>query len=193
MSWTLLNLQTGFTVEIRNPEMGDTIRYERRQASGETEGGRVFTQDLGITDRFVEASWSGVTRCEKDDLLAFLESVLYRARSFLLYSTGGGAQVPAQVSPANWSGRVRFDQSRVEFRDSQTDAPRAGVSERFEFTLRLRLVPLEEVVLFDSIEIADNVVIALEFQNLVQLLSHRLELLYFPFLHLCLSFAYINF
>lgn len=161
MSWTLENLETGFTITIRNPEPGDTFTYERRQAVGETEGGRVFAQDLGITDRFLEGSWSGVNRCEKDDLVAFLESVKYRALSFILRTTGGGAQVPALRNPADWSGRMRFDQSRVEFRVSMTDAQRSGVSERFEFTLRLRLVPLPEVALFDSIEIADNLVLAL--------------------------------
>lgn len=161
MSWELENLQTGFTITIRNPEPGDTISYERRQASGETEGGRLFTQDLGITDRFIDASWSGVTRCEKDDLIDFLESVKYRALPFILRTSDGGAQVPALVNPATWTGRARFDLSRVEFRDAMTDAARAGVGERFEFTLKLRLVPLPEIVIADSLEIADNVVIAL--------------------------------
>jgi len=161
VSWTLENLETGLTVEIRNPEPGDRLRLERRQASGETEGGRFFTQDLGITDRFIEASWSGVSRCERDDLREFMESVKYRALPFLLRTTGGGAQVPAERNPATWSGRVRFDTSRIEFRASGTDAPRAGVAERFEFTLRLRLVPLPEIVLADAVAIADNLVTAL--------------------------------
>jgi len=160
VTWTLENIQTGYTIDIRNPEPGDTLRLDRRQASGETEGGRLFTQDLGITDRFLEGSWSGVTRCEVQDLRAFLESVKYRALPFILRTTGGGAQVPALANPADWSGRVRFNQSAIDFRVSQTDGPGDGVAERYEFTLRLRLVPLPPVVISDSLTIADNVVIA---------------------------------
>lgn len=161
MSWTLTNLQTGFQIVIRNPEPGDRDRYERRQASGETEGGRLFTQDLGVTDQFIEASFSGLTRCEKDDLLAFAESVKYRAIAFALETTEGGAQVPAQVNPATWRARVRLNQSRLEFRAAQAHAPSRGVAERFELTLALRVVQLPEVFLSDAVEIADNVVIAL--------------------------------
>ena len=161
MSWTLLNLQTGFEITIRNPTPGDTIRRERRQAVGETEGGRIFAQDLGITDRFLDGSWEGVTRCEFDELVAFMESVKYRALAFKLSTTEGGAQVPALANPADWTGRVRFEQSRLEGRVTGTDAARSGVDERYEFTLKLRLVPLPEILVADSVTIADNLVHAL--------------------------------
>ncbi|HEU03185.1 hypothetical protein LCGC14_0273450 [marine sediment metagenome] len=160
MSWTFTNFQTGLTITVRNPEPGDTHRFERRQASGETEGGRQFTQDLGITDEFLEGSWAALSRCEKDDLLRFFESVKYRALSFRLATTDGGAHIPFGFNPANSINRVRLDQSRLEFRHILNDAARRGVDERFETTMRFRFVPLPTVEVSDVIDIADNVIIA---------------------------------
>lgn len=156
--WTLVNIQTGFTVTISNPELGDTYRTERRQASGETEGGRLFTQDLQREDTFLEGSFSGISRCEKEDLEAFARSVLFRAKQFILTTTGGGAQVPVGSS-GNWSGRVRFDQSRLEFRVVTPD-PQSGAREFFETTIAFRVFPQIDVTAADVVDVVDAVSLA---------------------------------
>ncbi len=138
--------------------MGDTFRRERRQASGETEGGRLFTQDLQREDVFLEGSFSGLSRCEKEDLEAFALSVLYRARSFILRTTAGGAQVPVGGNGA-WSGRVRFDQSRLEFRAVVPDA-RGGVREFLETTIAFRVIETQEVRISDVVNVIDALSLA---------------------------------
>lgn len=156
MTWTLESFETGYTVGIPNGELGDTWRKERRQASGETEGGRLFVQDLRVTDEFLEASWSGITRCDRDAMLSFAEDVRYRARSFKLSITGGGVQVPEGAGGA-WSGRVRLDQSQFVFRTVIGDSTGDGGRERFEVTARFRVVPLAEVLVQDVIQVIDRI------------------------------------
>ncbi len=154
MTWTLEDLgASGLTIVVRNPELGDRTLTERRQAAGETEGGRLFVQDLGVEDQFIEGSWSGLTKCERDDLLGFFTAVKYRFGQSKLTVTGGGSQVPVGTG-GTWSGRVRLDQSRIEFR-AVTPGGADGSKERFETTMRFRIVT-QDVSLQDGLQATDS-------------------------------------
>ena len=156
MTWTLTNIDTGASIVIPTPEPGDTHRIERRQASGETEGGRLFTQDLGINDEFLEGSWSGINRCDRDALVTFFNGVKWRAKSFILDTTGGGAQVKSGAG-GGWRGRVRLDQSRLDARAVTTDPARSGAGELYEFTMRFRVIPQIQVIIRDLLQVFDKV------------------------------------
>ena len=148
MSWTfLVSLDTGqsYSAVVHNPEWQDVTRRIRRQAAAQTAGGVTYVQDLGVSDRFIDAEWDWLSNGEKGALQRLFEEwTLYQARPFRLTITGGvvsdtlragaavrgvtvlaGATVgePAQVVRAGQEvqldtvvyPRVRLDQSSVEF------------------------------------------------------------------------------
>lgn len=147
---------------IRNPEFGDVDQFSRRQATGLTEGGRLFVQDLGVDEQFYLATWSNLTRCEKADLEHFFSAPVAnkRLRPFTLrvednlgklafrtgtgqgWNTGdpGGCTPPGcLINTGDWVvppmasfGTVRLDQSDLSF----TAIPR----DRFNLSLRFRIL-----------------------------------------------------
>lgn len=74
MSWKFLhpaNTNPTTTVTIKNPEFAEVDQSIRRQAKGETDGGTIFVEDLGQTDRFIEATWRNLKPAEVGDLKTF--------------------------------------------------------------------------------------------------------------------------
>jgi hypothetical protein len=138
-------------VSIRNPAFGDLSRSARRQAAGETEGGRLFVQDLGTEQRFYEATFENLNRCERRDLDAFFGEELANKRlrkfsmgvegnknlAFLVgtgqgWSTGDDLSTGDLVVPATASfGLVRLEQSDVQFAATPRD--------RYTTSLRFRI------------------------------------------------------
>ena len=138
-------------VVVRNPAFGDVFRRARRQAAGETEGGRLFVQDLGTEQSFYEGTWENLNRCERRDLDAFfgVDLANKRLRRFTLgvsgntdlaflvgtgqgWSTGDDLSTGDLVVPETASfGEVRLEQSDVQF---------VAVSrQRYTTSLRFRL------------------------------------------------------
>ncbi len=97
MSWkfTLLE-QPLLTITVRNAELGDADRDERRQAVGETDGGAVFVEDLGATDEFVDATFASLSVVERADLEKFFgtDGANKRAKPFSIEISGRHKVVP---------------------------------------------------------------------------------------------------
>jgi len=140
------------SVEVRNPEFGDVHSFPRRQATGVTEGGRQYVQDLGVDEQFYQATWANLTRCERRDLEyffgvkgsnkrqhVFTMSVVNNANlAFPIgsgqgYNTGQQLNSGSLVVPATASfGLVRLDQGEVSFVATPRD--------RYTTTLRFRIL-----------------------------------------------------
>lgn len=138
-------------VNVRNPAFGDVFRGARRQAAGETEGGKLFVQDLGTDKFFYEATFENLTRCERRDLDGFFSKELAnkRLRKFSMgvqgntnlafyvgtgqgWSTGDDLSTGDLVVPTSASfGLTRLEQSDVQF----VSIPR----DRYTISLRFRL------------------------------------------------------
>ena len=124
--------------------------------AGETEGGRLFVQDLGLERVFYEATWENLTRCERRDLSFFFgkDGTAKRLRRFqmsvqgntnlaFLIGTGQGFNTAQDINtgtlvvPQTASfGDVRLEQSEVSFVATPRD--------RYTTTLRFRLLSLTE-------------------------------------------------
>lgn len=144
------------SVTIRNPAFGDVYREARRQAAGETEGGRLFVQDLGLERVFYEATWENLNLCERRDLSFFFgkDGTAKRLRRFFMsvndnnnlafligsgqgFNTGQGLNTGTLVIPQSASfGEVRLEQSELSFIATPRD--------RYTTTLRFRLLSLTE-------------------------------------------------
>lgn len=140
-------------VEIRDPEFGDVAQFARRQATGKTEGGRQFIQDLGTEEEYFLGTWTNLTRCERRDLEYFfgVNGANKRQRRFTMgivgnknmafpvgtgqgWSTSDDLNSGALLVPLTASfGDVRLDQSELSF----TSIPR----DRYSLTMRFRIIP----------------------------------------------------
>lgn len=140
------------SIEIRNPEFGDTTRFSRRQERGETEAGVLFLQDLGVDMEFYDATWQSLTRCERRDLEYFFgpSGTTYAQRPFTMgvennvalafpvgtgqgWSTADALASGSLVVPLSASfGMVKLEQSQIQFAATPRD--------RYTTSLRFRIL-----------------------------------------------------
>jgi len=139
-------------VEIRNPEFGDSYSLDRRQAAGETEGGKLFVQDLGTEERYYEGTWTNLTAEERRRIEYFFgyEVANKRMRRFT-FGVFDNARIPVRVGtdqgcgtgdglttgqfkcPSTASfGQARLEQSAIQFSAIPPD--------RYTVSLRFRLL-----------------------------------------------------
>ena len=139
-------------VNVRSPEFGDVHSKDRRQPSGETEGGELFIQDVGVDQKFFDAPLTNLTATERADLEFFFSKDVAnkRQRPFELrvvdnkcfglgiatgqgWSTGDNLASGSIVFPAFGTfGLVRLEQTRISF----SSIPR----DRFATSLRFRIL-----------------------------------------------------
>lgn len=96
MSWTLSftdpTTSVTKTAVLPNPDYGDRLSKERRQAKFRTDGGRDYVQDYGFTFQTVVVRWSRLNAEQRGRLEKFLEVVRYQARPFKLTITAASGR-----------------------------------------------------------------------------------------------------
>lgn len=102
MSWTLTTAGPGgngiVTATIRNPILGERWTDQRRQAAAESEGARIYVQDLGVTDYMLEAAWRDLNPKEWSDLRRVLLQAGFRAQTIDIQFSGT-APFPVPLGP----------------------------------------------------------------------------------------------
>lgn len=154
MTWTLTVRRADGSersIAIRPPEFGDVISDDRQQGMARTDGGTRYTQDLGRSVVRYEATWRGLTACERRDMELFFgeEGTLRMARPFsievddeedppivisadlgLSADEGWSADDFATADGARW-GTVYLDIPRLAFSHDTRDQ-RYGIALAFE-------------------------------------------------------------
>lgn len=91
MTWTLSSTDLiGVTrsVVLPDPEVAEAWTRSRRQNRVDTDGGQSFTQDLGVEDQFLEATWVNLNQEESSGIQQVLRGARYQVRDIAIVVDG---------------------------------------------------------------------------------------------------------